>query len=164
MMVLYHGSNIEIEQPRLVKQTRFLDFGPGFYTTENKIQAISFAEKVFRRRNEGAPTVSIYEFDENIAFPSCNLLRYSEPDEAWLDFVFANRTGNYQAKTYELIYGPVANDDIFQTFTLYSFGAYSKEETLKALKIKKLFNQMVFTTDHALSYLKYIGTLDMMEG
>ncbi|NJD01113.1 MAG: DUF3990 domain-containing protein [Ruminiclostridium sp.] len=35
---------------------------------------------------------------------------------------------------------------------------------MKALKIKKLFDQMVFTTDRALSYLKYIGTVDMMEG
>ncbi|NJD01112.1 MAG: DUF3990 domain-containing protein, partial [Ruminiclostridium sp.] len=101
---------------------------PGFYTTENKVQAISFAEKVFRRRNEGAPIVSVYEFDENIAFTNCNMLRYSEPDEAWLDFVFAHRTGNYQGKTYELIYGPVANDDVFQTFTLYSFGHTPKRK------------------------------------
>ncbi|NJD02263.1 MAG: DUF3990 domain-containing protein, partial [Ruminiclostridium sp.] len=52
-MILYHGSNVAIEQPRFIQLTRFLDFGPGFYTTENKVQAISFAEKVFRRRNEG---------------------------------------------------------------------------------------------------------------
>ncbi len=45
-MFLYHGSNVVVEKPQLVKQTRFLDFGFGFYTTENKTQAVSFSEKV----------------------------------------------------------------------------------------------------------------------
>jgi hypothetical protein len=33
---MYHGSNVAVERPKLVPQTRFLDFGKGFYTTENK--------------------------------------------------------------------------------------------------------------------------------
>ena len=36
---------------------------------------------------------------------------------------------------------------------------YQKEQTLEALKIKKLYNQMVFTSEKALSYLKFIGTV-----
>ncbi|WP_347709018.1 DUF3990 domain-containing protein [Enterococcus cecorum] len=35
-MLLYHGSNLVVSSPRLVEQNRFLDFGPGFYTTSNK--------------------------------------------------------------------------------------------------------------------------------
>lgn len=58
-MILYHGSNMAVEQPKLLVQNRFLDFGTGFYTTENKEQAISFANKVYRRRKEGSPIVSI---------------------------------------------------------------------------------------------------------
>ena len=34
-MILYHGSNVIVEHPKLVKQNRFLDFGFGFYTTTN---------------------------------------------------------------------------------------------------------------------------------
>lgn len=158
-MILYHGSNVKVEAPRLVPQNRFLDFGTGFYTTENKTQAISFAEKVYRRRNTGVQTVSIYEIDEYAAFTECSLLRFESPDEAWLDFVFANRTGNYSGAAYDIVYGPVANDDIFQTFALYTSGFYTKEETLKALKIKKLFNQMVFTSERALSYLSFKSVL-----
>lgn len=45
-MIIYHGSNVEFSEPRLIQQNRFLDFGFGFYTTTNKVQAISFAEKV----------------------------------------------------------------------------------------------------------------------
>ena len=43
-MVLYHGSNMTVSEPKLVEQNRFLDFGYGFYTTTNKKQAVIFAE------------------------------------------------------------------------------------------------------------------------
>ena len=49
-MILYHGSNVVVSEPRFIKQNRFLDFGFGFYTTTNKKQAIGFADKVYKRR------------------------------------------------------------------------------------------------------------------
>ena len=67
-MILYHGSNLVVSQPKLVQQNRFLDFGFGFYTTTNKAQAISFADKVTKRRKSGQKTVSIYEIDETDRF------------------------------------------------------------------------------------------------
>ena len=163
-MIIYHGSNVIVEQPKLVTQNRLLDFGYGFYTTENKTQAVSFADKIFRRRKkEGIPTVSIYEFDDATAFAACSLLRFDSPDETWLDFVSEHRSGTYTGKVYELIYGPVANDDIFLTFTLYAGGELSKEETINRLKVKKLFNQLVLSSEKALSYMKFIGTLGEKE-
>ena len=52
-MILYHGSNLTVAEPKLVEQNRYLDFGYGFYTTTNKIQAIGFADKVTKRRKDG---------------------------------------------------------------------------------------------------------------
>lgn len=156
-MILYHGSNIVVSEPKLIQQNRFLDFGFGFYTTTNKAQAISFADKVFKRRGNGGKVVSIYEFDEQTAFEECSLVRFDAPDEAWLDFVSDNRSGNYEGEAYDLVYGPVANDDVYTTFTLYSAGALTKEQTLETLKIKKLYNQLVLTSEKALGYLKFIG-------
>ena len=95
-MILYHGSNVTVDQPKLVQQNRFLDFGFGFYTTTNKTQAISFADKVTKRRRVGQKVVSIYEIDEAVAFSDCSVLRFDEPNEAWLDFVSDNRSGNYE--------------------------------------------------------------------
>ena len=135
-MILYHGSNLIIKEPRLIKQNRFLDFGFGFYTTTNKAQAINFAEKVFRRKNEGGKEVSVYEIDEEKIFKECSVLKFDLPDEQWLDFVSKNRSGNYLDKQYDVIYGPVANDDVYTTFTLYQSGILTKEQTLEALKIK----------------------------
>lgn len=158
-MILYHGSNVVVSKPRLIHQNRFLDFGFGFYTTTNKMQAIAFADKVYKRRRDGGKIVSIYELNEQIAFTKCSLLRFDAPNETWLDFVSENRSGSYKGKEYDLIYGPVANDDVYTTFTLYSAGALTKEQTLDALKIKKLYNQLVLTSEKALSYLKFVGTV-----
>ena len=66
-MILYHGSNVTVEKPVLVKQNRFLDFGFGFYTTTNKEQAKDFAVKVTDKRKNGTATLNIYEVDETKA-------------------------------------------------------------------------------------------------
>ena len=158
-MIVYHGSNVVVSEPKLTKHNRFLDFGYGFYTTTNQMQAISFADKVTRRRKEGEKAVSIYEIDEEKAFANGKLLRFDSPNEAWLDFVSANRSGNYEGEAYDFIFGPVANDDVYRTFTLYTAGLLTKEQTLEALKIKKLYDQLVFATEKALSYLHFIGTV-----
>ena len=158
-MILYHGSNLTVSEPKLVTQNRFLDFGYGFYTTTNKKQAVGFADKVTKRRKEGVPTVSIYDIDETAAFADCSVLRFDAPDEKWLDFVSDNRAGNYLGEAYDFIYGPVANDDVYTTFTLYTSGVLTKEQTIEALKVKTLYNQLVLTSEKALSYLKFCGTV-----
>ena len=56
-MILYHGSNVIVEQPKLIRQNRYLDFGFGFYTTTNRDQAVNFAQKVTDRRKTGAATL-----------------------------------------------------------------------------------------------------------
>lgn len=162
-MILYHGSNVIVSEPKLIEQNRFLDFGFGFYTTTNKAQAIGFAGKVTKRRKDGEKAVSIYEIDEIRAFEECSVLHFDSANEAWLDFVSENRSGNYTGKSYDFIFGPVANDDVYTTFTLYSAGVLTKEQTLEALKIKKLYNQLVLSSEKALSYLKFIGTVPQEE-
>ena len=152
-----------VSSPKLIQQNRFLDFGFGFYTTTNKAQAIAFADKVYKRRKEGGKIVNIYEVDEQKAFAECSVLRFDSPDEAWLDFVSDNRSGNYEGKAFDFVYGPVANDDVYTTFTLYSAGILTKEQTLEALKIKKLYNQLVLSSEKALSYLKFVGTVPKEE-
>lgn len=162
-MILYHGSNLAVSEPKLIKQNRYLDFGFGFYTTTNKVQAIGFADKVTKRRKDGIRTVSIYEIGEVKAFCECSVLKFDAPNEKWLDFVSENRSGNYEGESFDFIFGPVADDDVYTTFTLYTAGALTKEQTLEALKIKKLYNQLVLTSEKALSYLKFVGTVPKEE-
>ncbi len=118
---------------------------------------MNFAQKVAARRKTGVATLNIYSVGESAAFKECNLLRFDSQDEAWLDFVAANRQGTYQGTEYDLIYGAVANDDVYRTITLYMTGVLNKEQTLAALKIRKLFNQLVFATKKSLQYLHFEG-------
>ena len=62
-MLIYHGNCIAVDKPRILKSNRALDFGPGFYTTTNKNQATSFAEKVADRNYSPKGIISIYEIN-----------------------------------------------------------------------------------------------------
>lgn len=72
-------------------------------------------------------------------------------------FFYCKSSGNLSGKKYDLIYGAVANDDVYRTITLYMTGVLDKKQTLEALKIRKLFNQLVFTTENSLKYLHFEG-------
>lgn len=63
-MILYHGSNVIVDKPRLIEQNRTFDFGYGFYTTTNSNQAVNFAGRGTSRRRSGVPRVSMYEVVE----------------------------------------------------------------------------------------------------
>ena len=159
-MILYHGSNMVVEKPRLVEQNRFLDFGHGFYTTTNKAQAENFAKKVVAR-NGGIPTVNIYEIDDSIGSELLKIKRFNAPDEEWLDFVSAHRNGMYEGEQYDIIIGAVANDDVYRTLQVYASGLLTKEQALQALKIKRLFDQYVFTANEAISLLRFVRFEEM---
>ena len=156
-MIVYHAGNMTIEKPALIIQNRFLDFGFGFYTTLNLEQAIAFSRKVTRKRGCGHATVNRYEVDDKAMLAQCSLLKFSRPDKAWLDFVSANRQNAYRGKRYDLIYGPVADDDVYTTVAAYINGTFNAETALMTLKVKRLFDQLVFVSVKSLSFLQPIG-------
>jgi hypothetical protein len=55
----------------------------------------------------------------------------------------------------DFVFGPVANDDVYRTLTLYREGELTKDETLARLKIKQLYNQLVFATEKALTFIRF---------
>ena len=57
-----------------------------------------------------------------------------------------------------MVFGPVANDDVYRTLTLYREGEITREETLARLKIKQLYNQLVFVTPKALKFIRFRGS------
>lgn len=161
-MELYHGSDVIVENPVLLQQKRTLDFGVGFYTTTNGEQAKVFAEKVGARRESDKCFISIYDFAGfDIAKKELAVLEFCEPDEKWLDFVFENRAGIYNGEIYDIIYGAVANDTIYRVLTAYEEGIVPKSECIRQLKIRKLYNQMTFTTERSLAYLKYKDCVEL---
>ena len=146
-MPLYHGNIAIVERPRLTASNANLDFGPGFYTMTDLEQAVRFSKKVAMKRG-GSPVVSVYDLDD-AALRSLKVKVFKGPDREWLDFVIANRRGKNVCSSYDLIIGPVANDDVYGTILLFESGFYSEEEALNHLKVKKLFNQYVFVSEEA---------------
>lgn len=159
-MILYHGSNMVVEQPKLIEQNRFLDFGNGFYTTTNKEQAESFARKVSFRRG-GKSIVNVYEYDQNLMSAELKIKRFASPNEEWLNFVSAHRNGTYNGEKFDIVIGAVANDDVYRTLQVYSTGLISKEQALEALRVKVLFDQYVFASDDSLALLRFTGSREV---
>ena len=61
-MILYHGSNVAIDQIDLSKSRPGKDFGKGFYLSADKQQAIEMAESKVAFLG-GIPVVTEFEFD-----------------------------------------------------------------------------------------------------
>ncbi|MDR1833953.1 MAG: DUF3990 domain-containing protein [Propionibacteriaceae bacterium] len=162
-MRLYHGSDVAVAAPRLVGQRRGLDFGSGFYTTSNLTQAERFSANVARRRRSSSQFVSEYDFDENVAFSKLDVLSFSAPDGDWLDFVFACRSGSYDGPGYDLVVGPVANDDVYPTLQAFAYGVLTREQAIDALRVRRLYNQYVFRSEEALSFLEFVSAFSPVE-
>jgi hypothetical protein len=63
--------------------------------------------------------------------------------------------GVYYTPQYIVNY--IVENTIYNTLIAFETGVLSKEETLVRLKVRKLYNQMTFKTEGALSFLRYNG-------
>lgn len=161
-MKLYHGSTITVKHPNLQKGRKATDFGKGFYTTTNFEQAQKWALLKQKRKQAPKAIVSIYEVPDNILNREYSVLHFEGATKEWLDFVVNNRGGN-ETKTYDLIMGPVANDQLYATIRLYEQGIITANAAIGMLKTHKLFNQLSFHDPKAISLLKFIETIEVTE-
>ena len=153
-MKLYHGSNTKIEKIDLSKCRPYKDFGQGFYLTEIKEQAEKMASRT-AHIYEGEPVVTEFEFDES-ALTKLSVKQFDEPNEEWALFVLANRSKENQQPThsYDIVIGPVADDDIAQLFRNFNDGYINLAMLVEGLKYKKVSSQYFFHTEDAIKYLK----------
>ena len=153
-MKLYHGSNTKIEKIDLSKCRPYKDFGQGFYLTEIKEQAEKMASRT-AHIYEGEPVVTEFEFDES-ALTKLSVKQFDEPNEEWALFVLANRSKENQQPThsYDIVIGPVADDDIAQLFRNFNDGYINLTMLVEGLKYKKVSSQYFFHTEDAIKYLK----------
>ncbi len=152
-MLLYHGSNLLISKPRIIESRRFLDFGVGFYLTSDFEQAKKWAIRTKERTNEGDSLVSVFEVEDS-GISKLNLLVFKTADVNWLKYVAKNRT-EYFSDNYDIVYGPVANDQTMRVISNYIKGYYNEKIALELLLPQKLKDQYVFKNERALSILKF---------
>ena len=158
-MKLYHGSNQIIGQPSLLKGRKFLDFGSGFYLSDEKRQAENRAKSAVLFFEEGVPTVNVFEWSEE-SVAVLRLLHFPNAIIEWLDFVLTNRQGDIYKNQYDIVIGPTANDKIILVIDQYMTGMFDNLENPKGFVIQlfqpqKLATQYLFATEESLKYIHF---------
>ena len=154
-MILYHGTNGDIESIDLTKGLRYKDFGKGFYVTADRTTAIRMAFKKARLFG-GTPTLIVYEFDEFALHSDLKVKVFPETATVeWLLFVDANRDkkNTTPVHDYDIVIGPIADDGVVLQLTNFREGIYTPEQAAQQLQDKYLDQQYYFGTERALSYL-----------
>ena len=159
-MILYHGTNEDIETIDLTKGLRHKDFGKGFYVTPDKATAIRMAKKKARLFG-GTATLITYEMDDTVFRSDLKIKIF--PENAcveWLLFVDANRDRKNEPPRhdFDIVIGPIANDGVVLQLTNYREGIYSPEEVARLLQDRYLDQQYYFGTERALSFLHKTNT------
>ncbi len=159
-MILYHGTNEDIETIDLTKGLRHKDFGKGFYVTPDKATAIRMAKKKARLFG-GTATLISYEMDDTVFRSDLKIKIF--PENAcveWLLFVDANRDRKNETPIhdFDIVIGPIANDGVVLQLTNYREGIYSPEEVARLLQDRYLDQQYYFGTERALSFLHKTNT------
>lgn len=154
MITLYHGSLEIVSTPEIRKPNRTLDYGEGFYLTSSVERAEAWVRRKLKD-NKALGYVNIYDYDETLE-ATFETLAFERPDEAWLDFVMANRVNPNFRHGYDIVKGPVANDRVYASFALYEAGLIDKQELINELRAYKLVNQILIHTDRALASVKWL--------
>jgi len=154
-MLVYHGSNVVVRKPSLLKSRKKTDFGRGFYTTTQKEQAEHWTSIKIDRAKTGRRIVSVFEVDDALLTnPELKIREFHGPDEAWLNFVVDSRKG--VEHDYDMVFGPVANDKVFTVVNLYESGVLDAPAAIAELKAYKTYNQLSFHTPRVLQALKFV--------
>lgn len=165
-MILYHGSNIHIHSIELQKCRPYKDFGRGFYCTTIKSQAELMAKRVAAIYGE-SPCITQIELDETVFNDTVlSVKKFEGATKEWAMFVLNNRNKhftqinslecNHDSK-YDIVIGPVANDDLALLFRTFTNKFIDLDSLVKGLKYKKLTDQYSFHTNKALKYINLLG-------
>lgn len=152
-LVVYHGTCSEFEKIDLNKSHNRRDFGKGFYTTILQSQSKEWAYRLSMREKKN--NYYVYEF----LFEEADLLkvkRFDRLNEEWLEFIKANRSKGGLQHNYDVVIGPVADDNTMETVQLYIANILTASEAVERLRYNKVNNQVSFHTEKALQYLKLV--------
>ncbi|RGE95934.1 DUF3990 domain-containing protein [Coprobacillus sp. OF02-11LB] len=144
-MELFHGSNVVVDQPKIITDGYYKDFGYGFYCTNLEKQA-----KRWALVKQHGHVVNVYDYLEN---KSLNTLVFDEMTDEWLDFVVACRQGIKH--DYDMVEGPMADDTIWNYVDDFTRGEISRTAFWELVKFKYPTHQIVFCSEKALKQLHF---------
>lgn len=151
-MILYHGTGIRFAEIDLSLSKDKRDFGKGFYTTTIFEQAEKWAQNQYIRYGTKSKFVKEYEYIFN---DTLKIKNFKEMDYEWLEFIKKCRTEGGTPHDYDIVQGPVANDNTMRTIALYISGVYTVKQAIEQLSFFKVNNQISFHTEKALKCLRW---------
>ena len=158
---VYNGATQIIDTPLCNVGRPKLDFGQGFYVTDLKEQAITWAKNIALKRAE-KPMLNIYELDKEAILAEARCKIFTAYDKEWLDFIVGNRQGKNPAKDFDYVEGGIANDRVIDTIKFYIGGILDEASTLRQLAFHKPNNQICILNQELLNkYLKYVRTVSI---
>ena len=166
-MRLYHGSNIVIDSINLAMCRPYKDFGRGFYLTDIREQAEKMAIRVSKIYGS-SPVVNIFEIQDDFRkIDDINVKDFGlETTEEWAKFVMNNRSRIFtnvkdtlcnQDNKYDIVIGPVADDNMALLFRQYENKIIDFETLLKGMIYKKTSSQYSFHTEKSIKLLRKAG-------
>ena len=153
-LILFHGTDVDFSKIELSKSHNKRDFGIGFYTTILEKQAKEWAYRLSLRNKTSKYYVMKFIFTEN---DSLKVKRFNALNKEWLEFIKENRTKGGLQHQYDVVIGPVADDNTMETVQLYMANILTADEAVNRLRYSKVNNQISFHTKKSLKGLKYIG-------
>ena len=159
-MILYHGSDVEVKNPKIIKSEKGRDFGCAFYVTPIKEQAERMAKRKQRMNKSASAIVSVFEFNEKET-SNLKYKLFKNPDLEWLNMIIDCRTNPSFIHGYDIVEGKIADDSVGETILFVIDGIIKKEDALERLKFQKINSQIAFCTDKSLELLKFTNSYEV---
>ena len=145
----------------------YKDFGKGFYLTDIKEQAEKMAVRVSKIYG-GSPVVNIFEIQDDFRkIESLKIKDFGlETTEEWAKFVMNNRNRTFtnlkdtlcnKDNKYDIVIGPVVDDNMALLFRQYENEIIDFETLLKGMIYKKTSSQYSFHTEKSIKLLRKAG-------
>ncbi|MCC8114802.1 MAG: DUF3990 domain-containing protein [Bacteroidales bacterium] len=156
MLTVYHTSPDIVDSPDVYHSRTALDFGPGFYVTPLRPQALEYGKRFWKSGK--CPYLNQYRLDEDYK-KSYRVKVFDNYDEEWLDYVVSCRRLQ-EREMFDVVIGGIANDRVFNTINLYLDGLIDKRETLSRLIYEQPNIQICITNQEVIDkYLKFIKSM-----
>ena len=152
-VVVYHGTVEWFENILLEKSKNRRDFGRGFYTTVLESQAKEWAYRLSLREKKS--TYYVYEYSL-AGTEKVNIKRFDSINLEWLELIKNNRSKGGLQHNYDIVIGPVADDNTMETVQLYMAGVLNGNEAMERLRYSRVNNQVSFHSEVAIQCLKLI--------
>ena len=122
------------------------------WNVRNFSQDEDILESLRLLKNVGAEEV-FQNLEENSVL---NVKRFDTLSEEWLEFIKENRSKGGLQHNYDVVIGPVADDNTMEIVQLYIANILTASEAVERLRYNKVNNQVSFHTEKALQYLQLV--------